>query len=41
MVRFGITPEINAVSTILILIIIISTYFVIKFLTKNNRALTK
>jgi ABC-type spermidine/putrescine transport system permease subunit II len=36
MVRFGITPEINAVSTLLLLIIIISTYFVIKFLTKKK-----
>jgi ABC-type spermidine/putrescine transport system permease subunit II len=41
MVRFGITPEINAVSTLLLLIIIISTYFVIKFLTKKNRAFIK
>ena len=29
MVRFGISPEINAISTLLILIIIICTYFVI------------
>jgi ABC-type spermidine/putrescine transport system permease subunit II len=36
MVRFGITPEINAASTLLLLIIIISTYFVIKFLTKKK-----
>tara|TARA_Y100000590_G_scaffold459578_1_gene617026 strand:+ start:14760 stop:15635 length:876 start_codon:yes stop_codon:yes gene_type:complete len=37
MVRFGVTPEINAVSTLLISIIIISTYFIIKYLTKEKR----
>ena len=37
MVRFGITPEINAVSTLLILILIFCTFFVIRYLSKNNR----
>jgi len=37
MVRFGITPEINAVSTLLILILIFCTFFVISYLSKNNR----
>ena len=37
MVRFGVTPEINAVSTMLISIIIISTYLIIKYLTKEKR----
>ena len=37
MVRFGISPEINAISTLLILIIIICTYFSIRFLSKSNR----
>ena len=41
MVRFGISPEINAVSTLLILIIIVCTYFAISFLSKSNRELAK
>tara|TARA_Y100001935_G_C17250048_1_gene480485 strand:+ start:85 stop:912 length:828 start_codon:yes stop_codon:yes gene_type:complete len=41
MVRFGVSPEINAISTLLILIIIICTYFAIKFLSKSNRELMK
>ena len=41
MVRFGISPEINAISTLLILIIIICTYFVIRFLSKSNREFIK
>jgi spermidine/putrescine transport system permease protein len=32
MVRFGVSPEINAASTILIMIVIISTVLIIKFL---------
>ena len=41
MVRFGISPEINAISTLLILIIIICTYFAIRFLSKSNREFMK
>ncbi|MBF12246.1 MAG: spermidine/putrescine ABC transporter permease PotC [Flavobacteriaceae bacterium] len=41
MVRFGISPEINAISTLLILIIIICTYFTIRFLSKSNREIIK
>ena len=41
MVRFGISPEINAISTLLILIIIVCTYFAISFLSKSNRELAK
>tara|TARA_B100000927_G_scaffold291001_1_gene291458 strand:+ start:6808 stop:7647 length:840 start_codon:yes stop_codon:yes gene_type:complete len=41
MVRFGISPEINAISTLLILIIIICTYFAIRFLSKSNREIIK
>ena len=41
MVRFGISPEINAISTLLILIIIICTYFAIRFLSKSNREYMK
>ncbi len=37
MVRFGITPEINAVSTLLILILIFCTFFLIRYLSKNNK----
>ena len=41
MVRFGISPEINAISTLLILIIIICTYVAIRFLSKSNREFMK
>ena len=41
MVRFGISPEINAISTLLILIIIVCTYIAISFLSKSNRELAK
>tara|TARA_B100000925_G_scaffold12625_1_gene8859 strand:- start:40 stop:879 length:840 start_codon:yes stop_codon:yes gene_type:complete len=41
MVRFGISPEINAISTLLILIIIICTYFAIRFLSKSNKEIIK
>ena len=41
MVSFGIIPEINAISTLLILIIIICTYFAIRFLSKSNREFMK